>query len=182
MGAQRATIVELGGGIREYAVDERLCWSPIRCRRSATVRRRRADPVAQPPRRRALQLRRREHRLDLSEPAAERHPGLMRWRPWTGRARTRTCGHAGCTAADQRLSVCARARDPLRAGRRGLAVSTTAANVGEHACPYGAGQHPYLSPGSGPSTSARCSWPPPRDVTNEGRMIPTAGGGRGDAV
>jgi aldose 1-epimerase len=27
--------------------------------------------------------------------------------------------------------------------------STTAANIGDQACPYGTGQHPYLSPGAG---------------------------------
>ena len=31
----------------------------------------------------------------------------------------------------------------------GLTVTTTATNVGDHACPYGCGQHPYLSPGGG---------------------------------
>ena len=34
-------------------------------------------------------------------------------------------------------------------GEAGLVVATTATNVGERACPYGAGQHPYLSPGPG---------------------------------
>jgi len=34
-------------------------------------------------------------------------------------------------------------------GEAGLTVSTTATNVGDAACPYGAGQHPYLSPGEG---------------------------------
>jgi aldose 1-epimerase len=31
----------------------------------------------------------------------------------------------------------------------GLTVTTTATNAGAHPCPYGAGQHPYLSPGVG---------------------------------
>jgi aldose 1-epimerase len=31
----------------------------------------------------------------------------------------------------------------------GLVVSTTAANIGDQACPYGTGQHPYLAPGAG---------------------------------
>ena len=31
----------------------------------------------------------------------------------------------------------------------GLVVTTTATNAGDRACPYGCGQHPYLSPGSG---------------------------------
>lgn len=31
----------------------------------------------------------------------------------------------------------------------GLSVTTTATNLSDHACPYGSGQHPYLSPGRG---------------------------------
>ena len=31
----------------------------------------------------------------------------------------------------------------------GLSVTTTATNVGDQPCPYGCGQHPYLSPGEG---------------------------------
>ena len=34
-------------------------------------------------------------------------------------------------------------------GEDGLTVTTTARNVGAAAAPYGAGQHPYLSPGTG---------------------------------
>jgi aldose 1-epimerase len=34
-------------------------------------------------------------------------------------------------------------------GPAGLTVRTTATNRGRSACPYGAGQHPYLSPGPG---------------------------------
>jgi aldose 1-epimerase len=31
----------------------------------------------------------------------------------------------------------------------GLSVTTSATNIGDQACPYGCGQHPYLSPGPG---------------------------------
>ena len=34
-------------------------------------------------------------------------------------------------------------------GCDGLTVTTTATNVGVRPCPYGAGEHPYLSPGAG---------------------------------
>src|SRR5439155_13168368 len=34
-------------------------------------------------------------------------------------------------------------------GEDGLRVATTATNVGDRPCPYGCGQHPYLSPGRG---------------------------------
>lgn len=33
-------------------------------------------------------------------------------------------------------------------GPKGLTVATTAENLGDRVCPYGHGQHPYLSPGS----------------------------------
>jgi aldose 1-epimerase len=34
-------------------------------------------------------------------------------------------------------------------GDEGLTVTTTAENIGDRACPYAHGQHPYLSPGDG---------------------------------
>ena len=34
-------------------------------------------------------------------------------------------------------------------GDAGLIVATTATNIGMSPCPYGCGQHPYLSPGTG---------------------------------
>ena len=34
-------------------------------------------------------------------------------------------------------------------GDEGLSVETRALNIGERACPFACGQHPYLSPGGG---------------------------------
>ncbi len=45
------------------------------------------------------------------------------------------------------LPVCARRHVAYELGEDGLHVTIGAVNVGLRACPYGAGQHPYLSPG-----------------------------------
>jgi len=44
----------------------------------------------------------------------------------------------------------------------GLTVTTTATNLGDGPCPYGAGQHPYLSPGTGliDECTLQCRPPP----------------------
>jgi aldose 1-epimerase len=92
-----------------------------------------------------------DHQLPLSEP--ERHNaihGLMRWRPW------RALEHD-----PDRVLVGARLlplpgypftldlRISYELTGAGLTVATTATNLGGSACPYGTGQHPYLSPGEG---------------------------------
>ena len=53
-------------------------------------------------------------------------------------------------------------------------VSTTATNVGEQTCPYGAGQHPYLSPGSGRIDDCTLELgASTRIVTDNRRQLPT---------
>lgn len=55
----------------------------------------------------------------------------------------------------------------------GLTVTTTAVNVGDLACPYGTGQHPYLSPGAG--LVDECSLELParaRILTDKERQLP----------
>lgn len=59
-------------------------------------------------------------------------------------------------------------------GPEGLAVSTTASNLGDTACPYGAGQHPYLSPGSGVIDDCTLRLEAStRVLTDEHRQLPT---------
>ncbi len=56
----------------------------------------------------------------------------------------------------------------------GLEVSTTATNIGERRCPYGAGQHPYLSPGSGAIDECTLQVGAATRLMNNERMIPKA--------
>jgi len=150
LGAGRATFVEVGGGVRAYALGG---WDVIdgygvqdRCNGG------RGQPLIPWPNR--LRDGRytwdgAERQLDLSEP--ERHNaihGLVRWRNWQVRARDPArvvLGHVlhGEPGYPFMLDLeLEYALDPT-----GLAVTTRARNIGPEACPYGAGMHPYFSLG-----------------------------------
>jgi aldose 1-epimerase len=59
-------------------------------------------------------------------------------------------------------------------GEDGLVVTTTATNAGPTACPFGAGQHPYLSPGTGLIDECTLQLPAGgRILTDPERMLPT---------
>ena len=111
-GGHRATIVEVGGGLREYEVDE-------------------ARPLTEPEKRDAIH-------------------GFLLWRPWDA-----VEGDADRAVMAARLypldgyPFALDIRVAYQLGPEGLTVTTTAENVGECPCPYGHGQHPYLSPGRG---------------------------------
>ena len=145
-GSQSATIVEVGGGVREYTVGgapvlqsypvESMChgahgtplipW-PNRLRDGRYT----FDGV--------------EHQVPLSEPLKNNAiHGFLRWRSWQATA-----------VANDRVVMSIRLH-PLKGypfavdyhlSDAGLSVSTTATNIGDTTAPYGAGQHPYLSPG-----------------------------------
>lgn len=148
---QRAVVVEVGGGLRRYALggwelldgyaaDERISggrgqvlmpW-PNRLRDG----RYEWDGATQ--------------RLALTEPAAGNAiHGLVRWAAWRAVER----------AAD-RVAMAHRLHPQpgwpftldleiaYALGPGGLSVRTTATNVGADACPFGAGAHPYLSVGT----------------------------------
>lgn len=56
----------------------------------------------------------------------------------------------------------------------GLLVETLARNAGSTPCPYGAGQHPYLSPGSGHIDDCRLSLGAKSYITTDAaRQLPT---------
>ncbi|MDQ6727045.1 MAG: aldose 1-epimerase family protein [Actinomycetota bacterium] len=150
-GDQEATVVEVGGGVRTYTAagvdvlegygeDERcsggrgqilLPW-PNRLRDG---RYRFGDT---------------DQQLALTEP--DRHNaihGLTRWMNWT----------ASVHEADRVVMSLVLHPQPgypfvlalsvdYRLGPRGLVVATTASNLGDRPCPYGAGAHPYLTVGT----------------------------------
>ncbi len=151
-GEQRATIVEVGGGIREYAVGERQVLEsyPI----DAMCDGAHGALLIPWPNRLAdgrYRFEAVDHQVALTEP--DRHNaihGLLRWQSW----------QASDHQVD-RVTVAARIhpqtgypfmldlRVTYALGDHGLTVTTTATNLGDRACPYGFGQHPYLSPGDG---------------------------------
>jgi aldose 1-epimerase len=59
-------------------------------------------------------------------------------------------------------------------GDDGLAVNTTATNVGPGACPYGAGAHPYLTLGTDTIDPLILQAPGQRHMPSDAQGIPTA--------
>lgn len=151
-GEHRATVVEVGGGVREYTVDGRDVLDPYPV--TAMCDGAHGAPLIPWPNRLAdgrYTFDGADHQVALTEP--EKHNaihGLLRWRSWRAVERepdrlVMACRLHPLPGYPFSLDV----RVEYTLGEDGLVVRTTATNIGDAACPYGCGQHPYLSPGSG---------------------------------
>jgi len=151
-GSQRATVVEVGGGVREYAVGERQVLDPYPV--DAMSDGAHGAPLIPWPNRLAdgtYSFDGTEYGVALTEP--DKHNaihGFLGWRSWTALEHERSRVVVGTRLHPlMGYPFTVDVRVAYELGEGGLVVATTAANVGERACPYGAGQHPYLSPGAG---------------------------------
>lgn len=150
-GRQRATIVEVGGGLRQHSVGghELLDGYGLRARCTGA----RGLPLIPWPNRirdGAYTFGGTRYQVPLTEP--DKHNaihGFLRWRNWA------------CRRHDTERVVMGTVLNPMmgypfavdvtvdyRLDDRGLTVCTQATNVGDDTCPYGAGQHPYLCVGT----------------------------------
>ena len=151
-GRQRATIVEVGGGLREYAVDGRPvleAYAADRIRDGAH-----GAPLIPWPNR--LEDGRysfdgRTYQVPLTEPEKQNAiHGFLLWQPWEATERdAERVVMATHLYPREGYPFMLGIRISYELGPDGLTVATTAENLGDRACPYGHGQHPYLSPGSG---------------------------------
>jgi aldose 1-epimerase len=151
-GDQRATIVEVGGGIREYEVGGRPVLEPYPV--DAVCDGAHGAPLIPWPNRLGNGRYRfdgADHQVAIDEPERDNAiHGLLRWRPWRVLAQTPdrvTMGVRLFPMPGYPFTLDVEIDYIL--DDEGLRVVTTASNAGDQACPYGAGQHPYLSPGSG---------------------------------
>ena len=144
-------MVEVGGGLRSYAVDGRELLDGYGEHERATAAR--GQPLIPWPNR--LRDGRyvwdgEEHQVPLSEPAASNAiHGLLRWASWITAEQTSSSVVMSCRLAPQPgypflLDVSIR----YALGSDGLEVTTTARNAGAVPLPYAAGQHPYLTAAS----------------------------------
>jgi aldose 1-epimerase len=182
-GAQRATVVSVGGGLREYAVAGRAVLDPYDV--GAIRDGAHGAPLVPWPNRLAdgrYAFDGEDFQVALTEP--EKHNaihGFLLWQTW------RVVEHE-----DERLTLTARihpqegypfaldVRVTYALGDAGLVVTTTATNVGVRPCPYAHGQHPYLSPGSGLLDGCDVQLPGRTRITTDAeRQLPT---GREDVV
>ncbi|HEY1522814.1 MAG TPA: aldose 1-epimerase family protein [Solirubrobacteraceae bacterium] len=151
-GEQRATIVEVGGGIREYAVGERPVLDPYPAESICDGAH--GMPLIPWPNRLRdgrYSFEGEDYRLSLTEPeAGNAIHGLLRWRNWRALERA-----PDRVVVGTRLNPMPGWPFPLDVaigyslGEDGLTVQTSVTNIGSRACPLGSGQHPYLSAGPG---------------------------------
>lgn len=187
-GEQRATIVEVGGGVRGYAVGERPVLDPYPAQ--AMCDGGHGAPLIPWPNRLAdgrYRFDGVDYQVALTEPSKHNAiHGFLRWRAWRALARepsrvvmgTRLYPLTGYPFA---LEV----QIEYALDENGLSVCTTATNLWDSACPYGAGQHPYLSPGEGLIDACTLELAArTRIVTDAERQLPTGrepvGGGEYD--
>lgn len=175
-GQQHATVVEVGGGIRRYRVGERDLLDGDALDQRCTGAR--GLPLIPWPNRiqdGAYSFDDIEYQLPLTEP--ENHNaihGFLRWRNWTCRQHTRNSVAMGTVLHPQMgypftLDVSVE----YSIGEDGLTVRTTATNVGYRPCPYGTGQHPYLSLGTGLIDTCELELDAGRWLPTDDRGLPT---------
>lgn len=150
-GDQRATIVEVGGGIREYYDGDRPVLDPYPV--DAICDGAHGAPLIPWPNRLddgRYRFDGREFRLPLTEPEkGNAIHGLLRWRNWSAaeqssdRVVMRNRLHP-----NDRWPFALDVQIAYQLHDSGLTVETTATNLGPQTCPYACGQHPYLSPGA----------------------------------
>ena len=176
-GEQRATVVEVGGAIREYTVNGRDVLEPFDV--GAMADGAHGAVLAPWPNRIAdgrYAFDGDQHQLSLSEPpTGNAIHGLLRWVPWQPLRHD-----ADRVTMSARLhpqpgypfDLTVEVAYALEGG--GLSVTTTATNRGDSACPYGTGQHPYLSAGGASLDQCTAVLPAAtRITTDERRQLPT---------
>jgi aldose 1-epimerase len=148
---QRAVIVEVGGGLRSYAVSGRECLDGYGL--DEMCRSGRGQVLMPWPNRLqdgSYDFGGRGHQLALTEPEARNAiHGLVRWAPWqvAGREPHRVA-MAYALHPQPGYPFALALRIDYELSENGLTVRTTATNVGRDACPFGAGAHPYLTVGT----------------------------------
>jgi aldose 1-epimerase len=169
-------VVEVGGGIRSYSVDGREVLDCYDERAMCTSGR--GQVLIPWPNR--LQDGRyefdgRSHQLALTEPSqGNAIHGLVRWSSWQVAERQPdrvVMRHVLRPQPGYPFEVELNIEYVLSGG--GLAVRTSASNVGDEACPYGSGAHPYLTLGTPTVDSIALRTPARSVVVSDAHGIPT---------
>jgi aldose 1-epimerase len=175
-GDQRAVVTEVGAGLRTYrvaSVDVVDAYGEDEMSSSG-----RGQVLIPWPNRLedgTYEFEGRTHRLPLTEPEhGNAIHGLVRWVSWSAHewAASRIAlrlmlhpqpGYPFSLELEVEYSL----------SDAGLAVRTTATNVGEEACPYGSGAHPYLKPGPRLIDGVSEHVPASRVLRTDERGLPT---------
>jgi len=149
---QRATIVEVGGGLRTYAVADREVLDGYPA--AEMCRSARGQVLAPWPNRLAdgaYEWDGEQLQLALTSPSQRNAiHGLVRWASWNAVEREPSrvvMEHVLHPQPGYPFTL--RLRVEYRLDAAGLTVRTTAENAGTRACPFGVGHHPYIAAPSG---------------------------------
>jgi aldose 1-epimerase len=174
---QRAVLDEVGGGIRSYTargrevLDGYPAGQPSPSGRGQVL-------IPWPNRLEdgSYEFDGQRHQLELNEPEnGNAIHGLVRWEPWTVAEREPhrvVMTHALSSQPGYPFTLELRIEYAL--AMDGLNVHTTATNVGESACPYGSGFHPYLTVGTETVDSVILHLPAGTVVDADERGLPLA--------
>ncbi|HEX5225393.1 MAG TPA: aldose 1-epimerase family protein, partial [Solirubrobacteraceae bacterium] len=178
-GEHRAVVVEVGGGVREYARAGRHVLDPYE--EHAMCDGAHGTPLVPWPNRLAdgrYRFDGVEQQLALTEPPRRNAiHGLLRWCSWRAAERephrvVMSCAIHPMPGYPFELDVGVE----YALGEDGLTVTIRARNAGEAPCPFGAGQHPYVSAGGTGARLDDCSLELAagvRILTDDERMLPT---------
>ena len=150
-GDQRAVVVEVGAGLRSYTVGGRDVIDGYGADEMASAGR--GQVLIPWPNRiedGAYEFGGTWHHLPLSEPEARNAiHGLVRWLAWSVLERDPdrvVLEHTLHPQPGYPFSLALRIEYAL--GDEGLQVTSSATNIGDRPCPYGSGQHPYVTLGA----------------------------------
>jgi aldose 1-epimerase len=151
LGDQRAVVVEVGGGLRTYSAADRELLDGYSVDEMCPSGR--GQVLIPWPNRLedgTYEFDGQRHQLTLDEPESHNAiHGLVRWSGWTVAEREPhrvVMRHQLHPRPGYPFSLALAIE--YRLSEEGLAVRTTATNVGSGACPYGGGAHPYLTAGT----------------------------------
>ncbi len=171
-----AVIVEVSGGVRAYEVDGRQHLDGYgEDEMCSGARGQLLVPWPNRLRDGRYDLEGVSHQLPLTEPEKMNAiHGLLRWESWrvTDRAEDRAVlEHVLHPRAGYPFAL--RVAAEYRVEEEGLRCTVTATNIGDRACPYGMGVHPYLQVDPGPVDSCWAQAPGRTRLITDERAIPT---------
>jgi aldose 1-epimerase len=150
-GDQRAVLDEVGGGIRSYTARGRDLLDGYPAGQSSPSGR--GQVLIPWPNRLedgSYEFDGKRYQLELNEPENRNAiHGLVRWEPWTvGEREPHRVVMEHVLSPQPAYPFTLELNIEYALATSGLSVRTTATNVGEAACPYGSGAHPYLTVGT----------------------------------
>ena len=174
-GDQRAVVVEVGGGLREYTLDGRNVLDGYGAdEMSSSGRGQVLIPWPNRIQDGLYSFDGQEHQLPLDDvEEQDAIHGLVRWASWTAgdRAENRVVmEHALHPQPGYPFSLALSVEYLL--SDEGLRVRTTATNRGPRPCPYGSGNHPYLTVGARASIRSTLRVPAHTLLRSDERGIP----------